>query len=138
MADIDCVAVPASSSVPSLNYIFDLKGGCREALPPRQAVMETLREWLKQPGLKPPLSFIPFPSKETMPIVRVNRHLAHPASVYCTSHEGVKVGRNRSLPIALTSETASGRGAVRAGFYAKPVYAIEKVPEPGNDYVTAR
>jgi carbamoyltransferase len=90
MADIDCVAVPASSSVPSLNYMFDLKGGRREPLPPRQAVMETLREWLKKPGLKPPLYFKHFPAKETMPIVHVNHHLAHAASAYYTSGKADK------------------------------------------------
>ena len=85
MADIDLIAVPASGTVPSLNYMFDLKGERRESLPPRQAAMETVREWLKRPGLKPPLYFKHFPAKDTTPIVHVNHHLAHAASAYYTS-----------------------------------------------------
>ncbi len=85
MAEIDLIAVPASGTVPSLNYVFDLKGERREALPRRQEVMETLREWLKRPGLKPPLYFKHFPARETTPIIHVNHHLAHAASAYYTS-----------------------------------------------------
>src|ERR1051325_8384329 len=85
MAHIDAIAVPASSSVPSLNHVFELNGTRREPLPARQAFVETLREWLHKPGLKPPLYFKNFPAKDSTPIVHVNHHLAHAASAYYTS-----------------------------------------------------
>jgi carbamoyltransferase len=85
MADIDAVAVPASSSMPALNAMLSLKGRNREPLPTRQALMESLRDWMKRPGQKPPLYFKTFPAREDMPIVHVNHHLAHAASAYYTS-----------------------------------------------------
>lgn len=85
MADIDAVAVPASGSVAGLNFMLDLKGDRREKPALRHAVVETLREWLNKPGLKPPLYFKNFPAKDSMPIVHVNHHLAHAASAYYTS-----------------------------------------------------
>jgi len=85
MADIDMIAVPASSPQPSLNHIFELKGERREKPPFRQATVESLREFLKKPGQKPPLYFKSFPAKDSTPIVHVNHHLAHAASAYYTS-----------------------------------------------------
>ena len=90
MADIDMVAIPASTQQPQWNHVFALKGDRQEKLPFRQATIETLREVLKKVGQKPPLYFKSFPAKPSTPIVHVNHHLAHAASAYYTSPAGAE------------------------------------------------
>src|SRR4051812_19810527 len=85
IGDIDAIAIPAESSVPDLNFLFELKGNRQEKAANKRRMLEFVREIMNRPSAKPPLYVKNFPIKASTEIVHVNHHLAHAASAYYTN-----------------------------------------------------
>jgi carbamoyltransferase len=100
--DIDILAIPAKSSVPDLNFLFNLKRNIRELKTKKRQLLDKLDEIWKKPASKPPLYIKTFELNPATKIVHVEHHLAHAASAYYTSG-------NREKQIIITMD-GSGDG----------------------------
>lgn len=83
--DIDIIAVPSSSSMPELNYLFDLRGDQKEKYTSKRRMVEFANRIMNKPAPKMPLYMTNFPIKISTQIIHVDHHLAHCASAYYTS-----------------------------------------------------
>ena len=84
MKDIDAVAIPSNAPVVALNEMLDLKGPRQEKRSLAGRVEDQARRYLKRTTTKPPLYIKNFPLPDSVPLVRVEHHLAHAASAYYT------------------------------------------------------
>jgi len=85
MKDIDMVAIPTCGTCPPLNFLLDLKGPRQEKRSWLGRAENAVRRFFKKSMPKPPLYIKNYPLPDSVPIVRVEHHLAHAASAYYTS-----------------------------------------------------
>ena len=126
MADLDAVAVPATVSVPDLNFLFDLQGAKREKFTRKRQTFEFVRQILKKAEVKPPLYFKNFPLHPKTEIIHVEHHLAHAASAYYTSGT-----REKQLIVTIDGSGDGVAVGLWRGEHGK-ITKLQTFPNPGS------